>query len=436
MLFIPDKLVWLNKLTNEFIGIWCGSYVFTSEMCRFCDSVMTIKEVNEEYYIMEEDIYNNQFTDEMIDNIVMPVVTAKFKIDDRVETNDGLFGFITEVKYNEKVNCYEYYVSFIVDGGYYYENQLKLHKKESDSIVPKFKVGDMICKVGGLSNGYLVTSVSDEYYGLSLPDSNGVGVLPVAEQDEWVLLSAGDKKIEGIVEEANKLDTDAFSDGYDQGYDDGQHDMNEWKLPDGFEFRDENGNVIEAKKIVLEKLVAPKFKKGDKIKDKNNRVWYVVQVGSKHFDISSVPNAQGYFVPMEDQDDYELVLDRELPKTYEECLSTLKIKGYDIVTYVPSWTEYEKALYQKVLKLRELIICRDAYWKIAGEEMGLGKPWEPDFTNFEEDRYGLYTCANKIVLDSYGGGDVNVILTFPTEEMRDAFYENFKELIEECKEFL
>lgn len=68
--------------------------------------------------------------------------------------------------------------------------------------------------------------------------------------------------------------------------------------------------------------------------------------------------------------------------------------------------------------------------------MGLGKPWEPDFTNFEEDRYGLYTCANKIVLDSYGGGDVNVILTFPTEEMRDAFYENFKELIEECKEFL
>ena len=27
-------------------------------------------------------------------------------------------------------------------------------------------------------------------------------------------------------------------------------------------------------------------------------------------------------------------------------------------------------------------------------------------------------------------------LAFPTEEMRDAFYENFKELIEECKELL
>jgi hypothetical protein len=31
-----------------------------------------------------------------------------------------------------------------------------------------------------------------------------------------------------------------------------------------------------------------------------------------------------------------------------------------------------------------------------------------------------------------GGG----ILLFPTEEMRDAFYENFKDLIEKCKEFL
>jgi hypothetical protein len=28
------------------------------------------------------------------------------------------------------------------------------------------------------------------------------------------------------------------------------------------------------------------------------------------------------------------------------------------------------------------------------------------------------------------------ILAFPTEEMRDTFYENFKDLIEQCKELL
>jgi hypothetical protein len=30
----------------------------------------------------------------------------------------------------------------------------------------------------------------------------------------------------------------------------------------------------------------------------------------------------------------------------------------------------------------------------------------------------------------------NTILAFPTEEMRDEFYENFKYLIEQCKELL
>ena len=125
------------------------------------------------------------------------------------------------------------------------------------------------------------------------------------------------------------------------------------------------------------------------------------------------------------------------PKTYEECCKVLDIDDRELVFN----GEYRASkLYWKQLGrlniLNRVLICRDAYWKLAGEEMGLGKPWEPDFTNFEEDRYGLYTCANKIVLDSYGGGDVNVILTFPTEEMRDAFYENFKKLIESCKELL
>ena len=44
-----------------------------------------------------------------------------------------------------------------------------------------------------------------------------------------------------------------FSEGYDQGYEDGQHDMNEWVLPEGFQFKDENGNVINATKIILDK---------------------------------------------------------------------------------------------------------------------------------------------------------------------------------------
>jgi hypothetical protein len=82
--------------------------------------------------------------------------------------------------------------------------------------------------------------------------------------------------------------------------------------------------------------------------------------------------------------------------------------------------------------LRRLIICRNAYWKIAGEQMGLGKPWEPDTCQIV---YSIGRDSNKIGLcnNMFGG---YFILEFPTEEMRDAFYENFKDLIEQCKELL
>lgn len=124
----------------------------------------------------------------------------------------------------------------------------------------------------------------------------------------------------------------------------------------------------------------------------------------------------------------------QYPKTYEECCKVLGIDIQFCMKYLPHGTfSYRDTL---IYNLQELIICRDAYWKIAGEQMGLGKLWKPDFTNDDEERYGIYTAANKVVKDFCGVGDVNTILTFPTKEMRDAFYENFKDLIERCKELL
>ena len=76
--------------------------------------------------------------------------------------------------------------------------------------------------------------------------------------------------------------------------------------------------------------------------------------------------------------------------------------------------------------LRMLIICRDAYWKITGE-------WRPDWES-SAIKYTIRYQNNNILrrTNEY----INSILCFPTEEMRDAFYENFKELIEQCKELL
>ena len=117
---------------------------------------------------------------------------------------------------------------------------------------------------------------------------------------------------------------------------------------------------------------------------------------------------------------------KEYPKTYEECCEILGcIAGY-------VWGGYKGDL---IKTFHMLYICRDAYWKIAGEEMGLGKPWEPDYTNTGEKKFSIWVDSGKIKL---GGAftTTQMVLSFPTEEMRDVFYEAFKEEIEMCKEFL
>ncbi len=84
-------------------------------------------------------------------------------------------------------------------------------------------------------------------------------------------------------------------------------------------------------------------------------------------------------------------------------------------------------------KFQELINARNAYWKLHGEEMGLGKPWEPNWTSFE-GYPAIYMYRYQITLSVVR--DEHHCLVFPTEEMRDLFYKNFKKDIEECKEFL
>ena len=97
--------------------------------------------------------------------------------------------------------------------------------------------------------------------------------------------------------------------------------------------------------------------------------------------------------------------------------------------------EFICGYYSNTLKtLQNLLICRRAYWEIAGKQMGLGKPWEPDWNDQNINKYCLATHCNMIVRHT---NQVNSrVFSFPTSDMRDAFYENFKDLIEQCKELL
>ena len=88
-----------------------------------------------------------------------------------------------------------------------------------------------------------------------------------------------------------------------------------------------------------------------------------------------------------------------------------------------------------LFEFQKLLIARDAYWKIAGEEKRLGRPWEPDWKK-QDKKYIISIFEDTVIYFENETYNRNTILAFPTEEMRDAFYENFKELINSCKELL
>jgi hypothetical protein len=117
------------------------------------------------------------------------------------------------------------------------------------------------------------------------------------------------------------------------------------------------------------------------------------------------------------------------PKTYEECCKiTEDVADASLTCFACNLLN----------NFQKLLLCRDAYWEIAGEEMGLNEPWKPDWDNGLQKKYAIYPNLTDYVLGSknkiYVGN--TRILVFPTEDMRDVFYENFKDLIEECKELL
>lgn len=119
------------------------------------------------------------------------------------------------------------------------------------------------------------------------------------------------------------------------------------------------------------------------------------------------------------------------PKTYEECLSVLGIYNglpdVEIYNAKPS----ECKLFEILIRLKR---CRDAYWKLYGEEIGLGEPWKPDY---KKERYVISRYIDEIVKGYRQAGLIeHFILEFPTEEMRDIFKNNFGPDIEFCKELL
>lgn len=98
------------------------------------------------------------------------------------------------------------------------------------------------------------------------------------------------------------------------------------------------------------------------------------------------------------------------PKTYEECCKALNITPDDIEKNIK--VKYGS---EALKNYQRVIVCRDAYRSTHDiEKYGL-----------PEKRYIINVVKGKLVKEVTT--DVSFSLSFYTEKMRDAFYDNFKD---------
>ena len=86
------------------------------------------------------------------------------------------------------------------------------------------------------------------------------------------------------------------------------------------------------------------------------------------------------------------------------------------------WPTYELA--EAALALSELMNYRDVW----------NDGWEPDWTNGHECKYVIETTHNLLKKTEYY--NANTPLSFKTEELRDKFFDTFKDLLEIAKPLL
>ena len=291
----------------------------------------------------------------------------KYKVGDRVRIknfdwfrNEGANMVVTYMTkyYGEVVTIKSAHKGFYrikEDGGQYcwIDEMFECKVEEESKTEIKFKVGDKITH--GKDTLTILNILFDKYV---VEDNFGeCGILYFNSQGGWKI----------VEEEAKPKYEDEVNGEY---YSTPKYLVR----PSGYQFKDENGNVINATKIVLEK------KK------------------------------------------------KEYPKLFVDCCAILYPN--DNFQIVSQRVKGHKG--DLLFHFQKLLICRDAYWQIAGAEMGLEKPWEPDWNI--RGYYAIARSYGNVVKTSNYNCDLTFV--FPTEEMRDAFYENFKEEIEKCKEFL
>ena len=112
---------------------------------------------------------------------------------------------------------------------------------------------------------------------------------------------------------------------------------------------------------------------------------------------------------------YAVLKTSKYPTNYDDCCALL---GCD-----------DKMTAKQLVPLSKLINARNAYWKCADD-------WHPYYYSnvYNHIKYTIEYYKGEVTTSTCA--DVSRLLVFPTADMRDEFLNNFRDLIEECKEFI
>lgn len=125
---------------------------------------------------------------------------------------------------------------------------------------------------------------------------------------------------------------------------------------------------------------------------------------------------------------------KELPKTWKECAKIISrvenISVYGTISELESIgiatsskAFIPKGLGKPMLALMQLLVCREIY----------RQGWKPDWDD-STSKYCITITYN--IPTKHKACNYNRTLSFQSEEVRDEFLENFKDLIEEAKELI
>lgn len=127
----------------------------------------------------------------------------------------------------------------------------------------------------------------------------------------------------------------------------------------------------------------------------------------------------------------------ELPKTYEEALQLFNGNIYysadDIVNSAYSYRLEEDEFKHPYFISRETAVKHIAFQKLIFLRDIYRQGWKPDLS--KGVTIHTIVCYLNYVVKSFTSTSSRV-LSFQSGEIRDEFYNNFKDLIEECKEFI